>query len=403
MCTVAERGGDRQALLTGLTGAPVLAGNTVDILYDGDALPAMIEAVEDADRAVDMMTYVWWGGEVAERFAEALAGRAEAGVRVRVLVDSIGSKMDAHAERRMREAGVVLEFFRPYATWKLWQVNMRTHRRVLVCDDEVAFTGGVGVGQEWMGVGGRPPWRETHLRVRGPAVDGIHAGFYADWLETPHPPIDEHDVWPQRRPIGSVDLQVLLGSSQPGWNSMALALQALIGTAGRRLRITSAYFRPPRHFRQLLCETAQRGVEVQILLPGPHADPAISRAAAQYHYEELLEHGVQIHEYQPSMVHAKVMTIDGEVAMLGTTNFDARSLTLNEQIAVILHDADLTADLDRRFEEDVAQSRRIELDEWRRRSRRQRGRERFAHAVTFPLRGAAATERGRVIGSPPSG
>jgi phosphatidylserine/phosphatidylglycerophosphate/cardiolipin synthase-like enzyme len=134
MWTVAERGGDRQALITGLTGAPVLAGNSVDILYDGGALLAMLEAVEDAERAVDMMTYVWWGGEVAERFAEALAGRAEAGVRVRVLVDSIGSKMDAHVERRMREAGVVLEFFRPYATWKLWQVNMRTHRRVLVCD-----------------------------------------------------------------------------------------------------------------------------------------------------------------------------------------------------------------------------------------------------------------------------
>jgi cardiolipin synthase A/B len=171
---------------------------------------------------------------------------------------------------------------------------------------------------------------------------------------------------------------------------------------GDRSRPRVDHFRPPRHCRQLLCETAQRGVEVQILLPGPHAEPAISRAAAQYHYEELLEHCVQIHEYQPSMVHAKVMTIDGEVAMLGTTIFDARSLSLNEQIAVILHDVELTADLDRRFEEDVAQSRRIELDEWRRRSRSQRGWEWFAHAITFPFRDAAATERGRVIGSPPS-
>jgi cardiolipin synthase A/B len=388
-------------MLTGLTGAPVLAGNSVDLLYDGEALPAMIEAIERAERAIDLMTYVWWGGEIAERFGDALARRAKAGVRVRVLVDSIGSRMDGQVQRRMRDAGVVLEFFRPYATWKLWQVNMRTHRRVLVCDDEVAFTGGVGIGQEWMGRGGRPPWRETHLRVRGPAVDGIHAGFYLDWLETPHPPIDERDIWPEREANGSVDLQVLLGYSQPGWNSMALALQALIGTAEHRLRITTAYFRPPSHFRQLLCDTVARGVQVQILLPGPRAKPAFSRAAAQYHYEELLTCGVEIHEYQPTMVHAKAMTVDGKVAMLGTTNFDARSLTLNEQIAVILHDADLTGDLDQRFETDLTHSEQISLDAWRHRSTMERGRELFAHAVTFPLRGAAATDRGRVIGEPP--
>lgn len=393
---------DLRRALVRLTGAPVVEGSHVELLHDADILPAMLAAIEGAEHTVDLMSYVWWGGEIAERFAGALAARARAGLRVRVLLDSVGSRhLDDRLERCMRRAGVALEFFRPRWSWKLWQLNMRTHRRVLVCDDVVAFTGGVGIAQEWVGTPDLPAWRDTQVRVTGPGVDGIHAGFHTDWVETPRPPIDGHDVWPEHDEDGSVPMQVLLAASQPGWNTMALALRGLIGSARQRIRITSAYFRPPRHFRRLLCQTADRGVEVELLLPGPHARPAISRHAAQHHYGELLEHGIGIFEYQPTMLHAKIVTVDGVAAMVGTTNFDARSLALNEQIAVILHDEAVTAELDRRFDDDLSQSSPIELDAWRRRPVDDRARQWFAHASTFPIRGAAATKRGRIVGDPP--
>ncbi|MDX1620738.1 MAG: phospholipase D-like domain-containing protein [Nitriliruptorales bacterium] len=395
---------DRRRLLVGLTGTPIVEGCNVELLHDEEILPAMLEAIRAAEHTVDLMTYIWWGGEVAERFAVALADRARNGVRVRLLLDSVGSRdLDEGLEQQMRDAGVTLEYFRPRWSWKLWQLNMRTHRRVLVCDDHLAFTGGVGIAQEWMGTDGVPAWRETHLRVTGPAVDGIHAGFYTDWVETPRPPVDENDSWPERMSDGSVDLQVLLASSQPGWNTMALALNGLIDSARERLRITTAYFRPPRHFRRLLCQTAKRGVEVEVLVPGPHAEPVISRHAAQHHYGELLEHGIRLFEYQPTMLHAKVVTVDGTTAMVGTTNFDARSLALNEQISVVLHDEELTRQLDQRFDDDVSKSEQIDLEAWRRRPVTDRAKQWLGHASTFPIRGAAATKRGRIVGDPPTG
>lgn len=390
---------DRARVLTGFTGVPAVPGNTVEILHDEEILPAMLAAIRSARRTVDLMTYVWWNGAIADEFADTLAERAASGVRVRVLLDGIGCRhLDSTRQAQMREAGVQLEVVRPRWSWKVWQLNMRTHRRVLVCDDEVAFTGGVGIAAEWMGVDGLPPWRETHLRLRGPAVDGVHSGFYSDWIETPHPPVDGHDHFPEHPQDGSVTAQVLLAASQPGWNTMALALWLLIDTAHTHLRITSGYFRPPGHFRRLLCHAADRGVAVDVLVPGPHAHPSISRTAAHHHYGELLRHGIRIHEYQPTMLHAKVVTVDGRVSLVGTANFDARSLTLNEQIAVLLHDEGLTRQLDRRFEEDLSRSRRIRLEEWEDRSMPERAGQWLAHVSTFAIRGAGATKRGGIAG-----
>lgn len=396
-------GADRWPILSGITGSPVLQGNAIELLRDSAILPAMLDEISRAERGIDLMSYVWWAGPIADRFAERLADRAQAGVRVRVLLDSIGSRrMPRRHIEAMRNAGVQLEFFRPRWSWKVWQLNLRTHRRVLVVDDEVAFTGGVGIAQEWAGTEEAPAWRETHLRVRGPAVDGIHSGFYSDWVETPYPPVDEIDRWPERETVGDVDAQVLLASSQSGWNSMALALRALIGTAQERIRITTAYFRPPRHFRRLLSEATEAGVEVDVLVPGGvhHPEPFLARDAGRHHYAELVELGVRIHEYQPTMMHAKVFSVDGEVGMVGTTNFDARSLALNEQIAVILHDARLVAELDEHFEADLADSRTVDPDGWSRRGLAVRAWHWLGHAATFPIRGAAATKRGRILGAP---
>jgi cardiolipin synthase len=329
------------------------------------------------------------------QFADALMVRARAGVRVRVLLDSFGSRlMDGDLVERLRAAGAQVERFRPYPSWKLWRFNLRTHRRVLVCDDEVAFTGGAGIAEEWTGdARSADEWRDTHFRVRGPAVDGVHAAFYSDWLETPGPVLGDHDRFPSRAREGGMAVQAIRGSSQPGWNDIALSLRMLIDLARERIRITSAYFRPPRHFLDLLCHAARRGVRVQVMVPGPHAEPKISRWISESMYDQLLGGGIELWRYQPAMHHGKVVTVDGIVSLVGTANFDSRSVALNEQVGLIVHDEGFTGILDRHFDEDVEHSRLIGRDEWARRGSLQRATERMTSLPTHGFRGGAAGRR----------
>lgn len=328
-------------VLEAATGIPATRGNDVKVLQNGDEIfPAMLDAIGGAERSVDFMSYVFWTGAIAERFADVLADRAADGVRVRVLLDAFGTRpMEDRLVEHMRSAGAIVEVFRPFSSWKFWRWNMRTHRRVLVVDDQIAFTGGVGIGRQWTGDADDPDsWRDTHFRVRGPAVDGIHAAFFSDWLEVPHPAFDDRDRFPERSPAGETPLQVVRAASQPGWNDAALALRAMIALAQDRLRVTSPYFRPPDHFGTLLGVAVDRGVEVEVMVPGPHAEPTLFQRAAQHHYGMLLEQGVRIWSYQPTMHHTKAVTVDGVVSFVGTVNFDARSFAVNEQIGLVVHD-----------------------------------------------------------------
>ena len=382
----------RRRLLETLTGVPATEGNRIEVLRDGEEIfPAMLQAIRGAERAIDFLTFVYWGGEIAERFAEAFCERASAGVRVRVLLDAFGAyPMDRGLRERMRGAGVQLVEFRPLSSWRVWRTNLRNHRRVLVCDETVAFTGGVGIAQEWVDGAGRdmPGWRSTHFRVTGPAVAGIHAAFLADWLETGFPLLGDQDRFPEQPQDGDSPVQVVRAASEVGWNEMALAIRGLLETAEERVRISSAYFRPPDHFRKALTETAKRGVNVQVLVPGPYALPASFRWAGEYHYEEFLDGGVEIWHYQPTMYHAKAITVDGALALIGTTNYDARSITMNEQVGLVVHDPELTDRLDHDFEDDLGDSRRINRTAWSRRGTSRRAKEFLAHTLTYPLRGA---------------
>lgn len=385
----------RRRLLETFTGIPATEGNRIDVLRNGDEIfPAMLDAIREAERTIDFMTYVYWTGEVTERFADALAERARAGVRVRVLLDSFGASRMAQAQRaRMREAGVQLAEFRPFPTWRFWRANMRTHRRVLVCDEVTAFTGGVGIAREWVDGGdetGPPGWRDTHFRVRGPAVDGIHAAFLADWLESDHRVLGSVDRFLEQPREGDSAVQVIRAASEFGWNAMAIAIQGLLELAQEHVRITSAYFRPPPAFREAMVGAAGRGVQVDVLVPGPHAHPATQRWAGEYHYEELLEGGVDIWHYQPTMHHGKILTVDGCIAMVGTTNFDARSLAMNEQIGLLIHDPEVTGVLDRHFRDDLRESLRVSPTAWPDRRLSRRVRELVAHTATYPFRGAGA-------------
>lgn len=365
--------------LEGLVGIPATEGNAVDVLRNGDRIfPAMLDAIRSATSTVDLLSYVYWTGQVADDFAAACCERARAGVRVRILLDAVGAmQMNRELVHQMEAAGCHLQWFRQPTTWKLWEANSRSHRKVLVCDEAVAFIGGVGIAEEWEGDARTPnEWRDTHLRVRGPAVDGLRAAFVTNWAETGQPLFTDVDRFPEQPPVGDSVVQVVSSPSQQGWSVLCSALTALIACAQERLRISTAYFVPDEVFRDQLCGAARRGVQVDVLVPGPHMDKRVVQVAGQADYTDLLAAGVRIWQYQPTMLHTKVITVDGLVATVGSANFDQRSLRTNEEANVVVFDPRVVAELDSHFEEDLAQAERIDPARWVRRGLAQRAQER---------------------------
>ena len=354
--------------LEGVLGTPATEGNQVDVLRNGDEIfPAMFEAIDEAERTIDFLTFVYWEGEVGERLAARLCERAEAGVRVRVLLDALGARtMDRRLVRDMEDARVDLRWFRPLRRLRPFEVNHRTHRKVLVVDEAVAFTGGVGIADVWRGDARDPDeWRDTHFRVRGPAVDGLRAAFLDNWGETTPHLFDDADTFPEQPQPGSSVIQCVRGAAETGWSDIDALFRTLLQLASERVRITTAYFVPDAQMRRSLCEASARGVEVEILLPGPHIDKQFVQLAGQGAYDDLVDAGVAIWHYQPTMLHAKVMTIDAMVATIGSANFNARSMARDEEVNLVVLDPDLAATLDAHFDEDLERSVRIEAGRWR--------------------------------------
>ena len=353
--------------LEGLLGVPATDGNRVDVLRNGDQIfPAMLDAIGSATRSVDISTFNF-GGSMAAEFADALAERAGAGVRVRVLIDALGAGRGSKAAvERMRRAGAQVELFRPLLNPRVWESFHRAHRKLLVCDQEVALTGGVGIADEWRGdATGPSEWRDTHFRIRGPAVDGLMGSFVHNWAETERPLFDEGvDAFADRQPAGEAPVQVVRAGARTGWGDMSTLVWCLLRLARRRVRIASAYFAPHADMLSLLCATAERGVQVEVLMNGPHADKALSRLASEAQFETLLEAGVQVWSFQPTMLHLKAITVDGQVASVGSANFNARSFQLDEEVNVVLFDAGLVDLLDAHFDEDVARSHPVDPAEW---------------------------------------
>jgi cardiolipin synthase len=365
--------------LEGLLGVAATDGNRVDVLRNGDRIfPAMFEAVRAATSTIDFLTFVYWVGDVGEEWARALAERAEAGVRVRVLLDALGSyTMDEDLITVMQDAGVTVERFRPVHKLKFWESDHRTHRKVLICDEELAFSGGVGIADEWRGDAlDASEWRDTHFRFRGPAVDGLRSAFVQNWAETGHALFEENvDRFPDQPADGHTSVQVLRGSAGNGWSDVSSLYRALLKLARRTVRITTAYFVPDDATADLLCETAGRGVDVQVVVPGPHADKRFVQLAGEARFQSLLDAGVKIWSFQPAMLHAKIMTVDGLVANVGSANFDARSLLRDDEVSMVLYDPDITAALEGDFEADVARSEPFDGSEWAERGIMQRAKE----------------------------
>ncbi|MDG9717714.1 phosphatidylserine/phosphatidylglycerophosphate/cardiolipin synthase family protein [Streptomyces sp. DH24] len=361
-----------------LIGIAATEGNLLTPLRNGDEIfPAMLGAVRAARHTIDMMTFVYWRGDIARQFAEALAERARDGVRVRLLLDGFGARQ---IERRLLDemdaAGVQVAWFRKPAWVSPFKQNHRCHRKALIVDEDTAFTGGVGIAEEWCGDARHPgEWRDTHVEVRGPAVDGIAAAFAQNWAECHDELYDDRDRFTGHERHGDAIVQVVRGSASIGWQDMQTLIRLMLTSAEERFRLATAYFAPDRYFVDLLCATARRGVEVEILLPGPHSDQRACRLAGQALYTDLLDAGVRVRQFQPTMMHAKIITVDGVASLIGSTNFNRRSMDHDEEVMLAVLDETFTATLDGHYDEDVTRSVTIDLSRWKRRASLQRAAE----------------------------
>lgn len=370
MTSTTQPGVDLRAALEGCLGIPFLGGNRVEVLRNGvQAFPAMLEAIEQARETIEFETFVYWRGDIARRFAEILASKAAQGVRVQVLLDAVGSMpMRQDLIELMRRSGVKVVQFRPVARWQIWRITHRTHRKVLVCDGTVGFTGGFGIACEWEGDARNPEeWRDTHFRFEGPIVRGLQAAFCGNWLESGHSVEDAIGRVRPIEPAGDVEALALRTTASPNWSDAATLLRTLIAAARQRIRIATAYFVPDEHSVQLLCKAARRGVEVDILLPGEHVDYRLSKLAGADAYRPLLQAGVRIHEFRPTMMHCKVFTVDGQLACVGSANFNQRSMSQDDEICVVVADEDVVRRLDRDYEDDLERSEQIALNGWEKR------------------------------------
>ncbi len=350
-----------------LLGPPLIDGNRVETLLNGDQIfPSMLQAVSGAKQTIDFETYIYWSGEIGKRFAAALAERARAGVKVNVLVDWLGSqKMDNDSIEVMTKAGVDFRKYRPLRWYNLGRVNNRTHRKLLVVDGRIGFTGGVGIADVWTGDAQDPEhWRDTHYRIEGPAVAQMQAAFMDNWTKVSGAVLHGDPYFPPPQTSGKMHAQVFQSSAEGGSESMHLMYLLSIAAATRTIDLAMAYFVPDEVTSETLTSALKRGVRVRLILPGKHIDADFVRRASRASWGPLLQAGALIHEYQPTMYHVKVLVVDGLWSSVGSTNFDSRSFRLNDEANLNVYDADFARAQAEAFEADLKHSQRITYEQW---------------------------------------
>lgn len=364
-----------------LLGPAILPGNRVDTLQDGDeGFGSMLEAIRAAERTVVFETYVYWSGTIGREFAEAFASKAREGVRVHVLVDWAGSQsMDRSAMERMAESGVEIRHYRPPHWYELTRMNRRTHRKILVVDGRIGFTGGIGIADVWRGRGQDPEhWRDLHYRVQGPCVSQMQAAFLDNWMEATGEILHGDDYFPELPAAGHYLAQVFKSVGDDGSESARVMYLLSIALAQRSILVASSYFVPDRVAVRALVDACRRGVAVEIIVPGEHMDIPIVQMASRWRWGPLLAAGVSIHEYRPTMYHVKLLIIDDLWVSVGSTNFDPRSFRLNDEVNLNVYDRGFALEQRAIFEADRARSRPVTLEEWRTRPIRQKVLDRLA-------------------------
>jgi cardiolipin synthase len=354
------------------TGQTFRAGNSLTLLLNGEEIfPAMLEAIRSAEHSIEMLTFVYWHSKVASAFAEALIERAKAGVEVRLLIDALGgATMSTRMVGQLNKAGVKMAWFRPFKMPYLRRFNHRTHRKILVVDGRIGFTGGVGIADQWDGGANKPgEWRETHCRIDGPACVDLWKGFADNWTEASGETLPVPEVAPA---AGKTAILTTISTDGPRPTPMETLFDAAIAGASERLWLTTAYFVPNPRLVKTLGEAVVRGVDVRVLTNGKLSNHQFTLHAGRATYGALIEAGVKVYEYQRTLLHVKVLTVDRHWATIGSTNFDNRSLVLNDELNISVVDPDIVARLDRQFLEDLKVSRHIRSVVWHGRSWRQR-------------------------------
>jgi cardiolipin synthase len=353
-----------------LLGPPVVSGNRFEVLLNGDEIfPSMLAGIRSAQKTITFETFIYWSGEIGEQFAAALADKARSGVAVHVLLDWVGSsKMDKRYLQMLREAGAdVIQYHKPRISG-LGRMNDRTHRKLLVIDGHTGFTGGVGIAEEWTGhAQDEKHWRDTHFRVEGPVAGHMQAVFMDNWIKATGDVLHGPDYFPEIAPAGDGVAHMFSSSPSGGSDDMQLMYLMAITAATHTIHLASAYFVPDKLTINAIVEATRRGVKVQIVTPGKHIDTHTVREASRAGWGDLLKAGVEIHEYQPTMFHCKLLIVDELLVSVGSTNFDNRSFKLNDEANLNIYDRDFAKAQIAIFADDIKRSKPITLEDWNRR------------------------------------
>ncbi len=360
-------GGQFERSMSQLLGPPILSGNRIVRLENGvEIFPAMLAGIARAKETICFETYIFDRGEMAEKFSMALSQKAREGVKVHVLIDGMGCDcVKGRSLRRMRQAGVEVEVYHLHLR-NLSNVNQRTHRKLLVIDGKQGFTGGVGIADTWLGDADSPDhWRDTHYQVDGPAVAQLQAAFMDNWMKTHATVLHGNAYFPLIEEQGPHRCQMFKSSPMEGSESARLMYILSITAAEKSLRVGNAYFVPDDLVTETLIAAVERGVEVEVLVPGAHLDSKLVRGASRHRWGKLLENGVRIFEYQPTMYHRKVMIIDELWVSVGSANFDNRSFRLNDEANLNVFDREFAMEESEVFDRDKQQAHEVSLEEWR--------------------------------------
>jgi cardiolipin synthase len=368
-----------------LMGPSVLSGNRITALQNGDEIfPAMLAAIRGATTSITFETYIYWSGTIGQEFSDALSERALAGVPVRVTIDWAGSiKMDREMLEGMERAGVRVHRYHPLHWYHLGRMNNRTHRKLLVVDGRIAFTGGVGVADQWQGAAQDPDhWRDSHYRVEGPVVAQFQAAFNDNWIKTTGEVLNGPAYFPPLTCTGALDAHLFVASPVGGGESMHLMYLLAIAAAGQSIDLSASYFVPDDLTSTALVAACRRQVRVRILVPGKHIDSTAVRLRSRASWGPLLEAGVEIREYEPTMMHAKLLVIDRAFVSVGSTNFDVRSFRLNDEASLNLYNRDFAGEMTAVFERDLEHAAPYTWERWKHRPLR----EKLSERLLWPIR-----------------
>ncbi|HEY2083774.1 MAG TPA: phospholipase D-like domain-containing protein [Verrucomicrobiae bacterium] len=348
--------------ISALLGAPLVDGNKIVELQNGDQIfPAMIEAIRGAQKTVTLETFIWSSGKVSDQFIDALSERARAGVKVRVIVDWIGSwLLKRKDQRRMTDAGVKVVRLNPLITIRFFRLTHRTHRKLMVVDGKVGFIGGVCISDNWSGNAERGKWRDIHFRVEGPVVAQMQGVFCGNWLAAKSQVLHGGDYFPELQAAGTIKAQCFPSGPRDHAEQARLSYLLAMAAARKNIRLAHAYFVPSKLAIQTMLDARKRGVNVEVIIPAKIDNPAV-HMASRSRLKKLLAAGVKFYEYKPTLYHCKIMVVDDIWSTVGSVNFDEKSFHANDEANLNILDKNFAATLARTFEEDKAKSRPLTM------------------------------------------